>query len=82
MEEGKRRWGKIEGSLELRPKLSSTLDAVISSLCVHFYPYGRMERMHGFFNNKVEGTELQEADFIFKYRKNRENVLNRKTLIL
>lgn len=31
--------------------------------------------------DKVEGTELQEVDFIFKYRKNGENVLNRKTLI-
>lgn len=77
------RRGKIEGWLELRPKLSSTLDAIISSRCVYFYTYGRMDRMHEFFlNDKVEGTELQEADFIFKCRKNGENVLNRKTLIL
>lgn len=82
MEEGKRRQGKIEGSLELRPKLSSTLDAITSSLCVHFIHMVGMERMRKFFNDKVEGTELQEADFIFKYRKNGENVLNRKTLIM
>lgn len=82
IEEGKRRLGKIGGSLELRPKSNSMLDAIISSPCVHFYTYGRMDRMHEFFNDKVEGTELQEADFIFKYRKNGENVLNRKTLIL
>lgn len=49
MEEGKRRLSKIEGSLELRPKLNSTLDAIISSPCVHFYTYGRMDRMRDFF---------------------------------
>lgn len=49
LEEGKVRQGKIEGWLELRPKLSSTLDAIISSRCVHFYTYGRMDRMHEYF---------------------------------
>lgn len=69
--------------MELRPKLNSVLDAIISSPCVHFYTYGRMDRMRDFFlTDKVEGTELQEVDFIFEYRKDGENVLNGKTLIL
>lgn len=45
---------------------------MLLSLCVHFYTYGRINQMPEFLNDKVEGAELQEADYIFKYRKNGE----------